>query len=543
MRGKLQRRLCRKRKLLDEARTRLRKRVEADPPTPELNHFSAIEIQGQLLRNELTPLQALRVYQKKVLDILHCNGVCDIIEEAEEVAKSISSNITSPIRGMPVSIKEHIAIAGYDCSIGLIRFALKPQAKDSPLIKALRSVGSVPFVSTTMSPMGMCLDASTDIFGKQRHPHDPKLLVGGSSSGEALLISMDASPLGFGTDLAGSLRFPAALCGICSIKPSSFRLTSVAVKDCIAIRAVFGPMSKHVCLLADSMRALLTSSLFDLDPGILPIKFREEIFVAKNPLTIGFYDNIGGDLVAKTVPSVVKALSLAREILRARGHKIVKFNLPKPDMAIRLTLTCLFADGGKKVRKFSRYETTNARFRQTRFLLGIPAIIRWFAGKMVQSLFSRSLGCLILASTGCHSAQEVLTALTDVSNYQNEFAKAWANAKIDVLLCPALPFPAPLESTSDLMIGSAIIFSSIYNLLDYPAGVVPVGNVSEADVEAAIKSAAIYKKTRDFMNARHAELQIGTQGLPLCVQVVGKPLGEEIVLRVMREIEEGVKGT
>ncbi|KAM7540556.1 hypothetical protein Aperf_G00000025161 [Anoplocephala perfoliata] len=546
VRGKIRRHLRRKRKLLDEARVRLRERVEADPPNPELSQASAIEIQDQLQRNDITPLQALRVYQKRLLDVLHCNGVCDIIEEAEDVAKSISPNLTSPIRGMPVSIKENISIAGYDCCIGLISRALNPQQKDSPLVKVLRNVGAVPFVTTTMSPTGLCLDASTDIFGKQRNPYDSKRLVGGSSSGEALLISKGASPLGFGTDIAGSIRFPAALCGICAIKPTSFRLSttgviSVSRKGCIALRPVFGPMSRHVSLLADSLRALLTTSMFDLDPRIPPIMFREEIFAGKAPLTIGFYDNIGGDIAAKTVPSVVNALSEAKEILKGRGHKLVEFHLPNPDTVVRLAMTSLLADGGKNIRYVAQHEMANARFRKTRFLLGIPAVIRRMFGRMVQSFFSKSLGCSILASTGYQSSEEVFTALMEVSDYQKEFAEAWADAKIDVLLCPALPFPAPLESTPDIMIVSAITFSSIYNLVDYPAGIVPVRKVSESDVEAAMRCVAMYKKSSDFVNARHAELQSGTQGLPLVVQVVGKPLNEESVLRVMREIEEGVK--
>ncbi|KAM7539744.1 hypothetical protein Aperf_G00000025197 [Anoplocephala perfoliata] len=139
-----------------------------------------------------------------------------------------------------------------------------------------------------MSPTSLCLDVSTDIFGKQRNPHDPKRFVGGSSSGEALLISKGASPHGFGTDTPGSLRLPAALCGICALKPTSLRFISEPVGNCIVLRTIFGPMSKHTSLMADSMRALQNSSLFDLEPPIAPIKFREEVFRATNPLTIGF---------------------------------------------------------------------------------------------------------------------------------------------------------------------------------------------------------------------------------------------------------------
>ncbi|VDO06393.1 unnamed protein product [Rodentolepis nana] len=546
LKAKLRKRCCLKRKLLKEARHQLFKRVEDDPPSPELIGVSAIEIQHQLQQSVITPFQALRVYQKKVLDVLDCNGVCDIIEEAEESAKLISPKIRSPICGMPVSVKENIAIAGYDSTIGLVNRCLKPCPEDSQLIKVLRKVGAVPFVTTTMSPTGMCLDASTEMFGKQRNPHDPKRLVGGSSSGEAILVTLGASPLGFGTDIAGSVRFPAALCGISALKPTSLRLSTVGVisvskKSCVGLRPVFGPMSKHVSLLVDSMRAILTPNMFDLDPRVPPIEFREEIFTSSKPLTIGIFDHIGGEIAPKPVPSIVNALSQAKEILRAQGHKIVEFSIPNPDTAVSLAIAGIMADGGENIRKLSHCETTNSRFRTTCFLLSMPTFIKRLAGKVIQSTFSRAIGSAMLATTGCRTSTELLTALSEVSDYQNEFAAAWTNAKIDILLCPALPFPAPLESIPDVMVLSAITLSSIYNLIDYPAGIVRVSEVTEKDVEEAQKWAAEYRKTGDILNAKHSEWQRDTKGLPLVVQVVGKPFDEETVLRVMREIEEGVK--
>nr|CDS26050.1 fatty acid amide hydrolase 1 [Hymenolepis microstoma] len=546
LRAKLRKRCCLKRKLLKEARQQLLKRVEDDPPSPELGDVSAIEIQHKLQKNIITPFQALRVYQKRVLDVLDCNGVCDIIEEAEESAKLISPKIKSPIWGMPVSIKENIAIAGYDSTIGLVNRCLKPCLEDSQLIKVLRKVGTVPYVTTTMSPTGMCLDASTKIFGKQRNPHDIKRLVGGSSSGEAILVSKGASPLGFGTDIAGSVRFPAALCGICALKPTSSRISTVGVisvsrKSCVGLRPVFGPMSKHVSLLVDSMRAILTPSMFDLDPRVPPIEFREEIFTSNKPLTIGFYDHIGGEIAPKPVPSIVNSLSQSKEILKAQGHKVVDFSIPNPDAAVHLAITGITADGGENLCNISHGEAANPRFRTTRFLLSMPTLLKRLIGKVVQSILNKAIGSAMLAATGCQTSNEVLTVLSEVSDYQNEFAAAWANAKIDVLLCPALPFPAPLENTPDVLLLSAITFSSIYNLVDYPAGVVRVSEVTEKDVEEAQNSAVEYRKNGDILNAKHSEWQRDTKGLPLVVQVVGKPFGEETVLRVMKEIEEGVK--
>lgn len=537
-------RLAKKKKLLDDARASLQVRVASDPPSPAFDNLSALEIQVKLQKNEMTALEALRVYQKKIIDTLDCHAICDVIVDAEEAAKSIDPKCTSPIRGLPVSIKENIAIAGYDSTIGLVSRALKPQKEDSPLILALRSAGAVPFVTTTMSPTGLCMDASTDMFGKQRNPHDSKRLAGGSSSGEAILIAKGASPLGFGTDSGGSLRIPAAFCGTCSFKPTSSRVSSIGLgsaseAEWIVLKPAMGPMAMHTSLLSDGLRAILNSTMFSLDPRVARIPFREDVFSSTKPLVIGFYSDLGGDVAVKAVPSVERAVSEAKAVLEAKGHKVVNFNVPDPSKLTRLALTGMFIDGGAGFLKASQNDPTNERFRQTRSIIGIPSALKRVGSKIISGTYSSALGQVAYYFTGCQTAAEVFKTMAEVGEYQAEFAKKWASAKLDVLLCPVLPFPSPLETTPDPMLSGGVVYVSMYNMLDYPSGVVTVGKVSESDVAAAQSRVAEYRKAGDTMNASHAEWQSETKGLPVAVQVVGRPLDEETVLRVMTEIQDG----
>nr|CDS15035.1 fatty acid amide hydrolase 1 [Echinococcus granulosus] len=545
LRRKVRRLLAEKQELLQEARARLLDRVQGDPPASTLKDLSALEIHDRLQFQEMTPFEALRIYQKRVVDVLGSNCVCDVIEEAEATAKSIDSNFHSPIRGLPVSVKENIAIAGYDSSMGLVSRLLKPVRRDGVLIQVIRGVGAVPFVTTTMSPTGYCLDGSTEIFGKQRNPYDAKRLTGGSSSGEAVLIAKGASPLGFGTDLAGSVRLPAAFCGICALKPTTHRVSTMGVESvsetgCIGLRPVFGPMARHTRLLTDAMRAILTSVMFNLDPRTPHLPFHEGVFSSSKPLLIGFYTNFGGDIAMKVVPSVESALFRAKAGLQAKGHTLVDFEVPEPNKVVCLTVKSMLGDGGVAFCEAARCEPANPRLRRTRFLLGVPALLRRMVGWFVSTFFSKSIGAVFHASTGCQTALEVFTVSKEVETYREEFAKAWAAAKIDVLLGPAFPFPAPLEGTPDVLLAGAVTFTSIYNLLDYPAGVVPVSKVNESDVEACRKLEGEYRKAGDWLNATHAKLQSDTKGLPVAVQVVGKPFDEETVLRVMKEIEESL---
>uniref|UniRef100_A0A5K3FZA5 Amidase domain-containing protein n=1 Tax=Mesocestoides corti TaxID=53468 RepID=A0A5K3FZA5_MESCO len=107
-------RLRKKQKQLQEARSRLRDRVRTYPPLSHLKELDALQVQQRLQANEMTPLEALRLYQKRMVDALESNCICEIIEEAEAVAMSVSADVQSPIRGMPVSLKECTEVAGYD---------------------------------------------------------------------------------------------------------------------------------------------------------------------------------------------------------------------------------------------------------------------------------------------------------------------------------------------------------------------------------------------------------------------------------------------
>uniref|UniRef100_A0A5K3G5Q6 Amidase domain-containing protein n=1 Tax=Mesocestoides corti TaxID=53468 RepID=A0A5K3G5Q6_MESCO len=197
-------------------------------------------------------------------------------------------------------------------------------------MKVLRKVGAVPFVTTTMSPTGICLDASTEIYGKQRNPLDAKRLAGGSSSGEATLLAKGGSPLGFGTDIGGSIRIPATFCGICALKPTSYRVSTIGLKSvakdgCANVHPVFGPMAKCTSLLADAMKAILCSAMFELDPRVPELPFNDKMYSGTEPLVIGYCACIGEELAVRPVVAVEAAMHKVISLLRSKGHKLVKF--------------------------------------------------------------------------------------------------------------------------------------------------------------------------------------------------------------------------
>ena len=102
----------------------------------------------------------------------------------------------------------------------------QPQTEDSAVIEVLKKHGAIPFVKSNGPQMMMTIESVNHIWGRSKNPWNPERTVGGSSGGEAGLIASRCSPLGFGTDIGGSVRIPALYCGVYTIKPTAERLSA-----------------------------------------------------------------------------------------------------------------------------------------------------------------------------------------------------------------------------------------------------------------------------------------------------------------------------
>lgn len=156
-----------------------------------------------------------------------------------------------PLHGVPVSIKDHINIKGRYTTAGYISWARNPvKEKDAPLVEILRNAGAVMYCKTNNPQCMMTLETVNNIYGRTVNPWNNKIGPGGSTGGEGALIAMHGSPLGVGTDVAGSIRIPAAYCGVYGFTPSAKRV-SLRGSECTmtgqeSIVAVAGPLGRSV---------------------------------------------------------------------------------------------------------------------------------------------------------------------------------------------------------------------------------------------------------------------------------------------------------
>jgi Asp-tRNA(Asn)/Glu-tRNA(Gln) amidotransferase A subunit family amidase len=188
------------------------------------------------------------------------------------------------------------------------------------------------------------------LFGAVDHPTHPGYTPGGSSGGESALLALNGSVLGLGTDIAGSVRIPAAFASICSLKPSVGRISrgkNTSTNPGIeTLSSVIGPMARTVDDLEYFTKVLLNLNAWELDQTVLPLPYREEQTRLPAKLRIGYYTNIG---LVDSSPACKRAVLETVEALRAAGHDVFEFTVPDMPHAAGLAASLLTADKGKTV--------------------------------------------------------------------------------------------------------------------------------------------------------------------------------------------------
>ena len=241
---------------------------------------------------------------------------------------------------------------GHDCIAGLAKRCGLLQDADSEAVQLLRAAGAVPFCRTNTPQTNLSYGCSNPIFGATVHPMDAARTPGGSSGGEAALMALGGSILGLGTDIGGSVRVPAAFCGVCGFKPGGGRITRKGYYSALAgqsgVMAAFGPMSPEVSAIAECMAALTSggSSRPPPDASVAPVPWNWGEYSSTRKLRIGYY--VADGFIAAT-PACVRAVHQACDMLRSRGHEVLRFRPPSAIEGLLLFIKLLTADGGKAV--------------------------------------------------------------------------------------------------------------------------------------------------------------------------------------------------
>src|SRR5262245_47288610 len=175
-------------------------------------------------------------------------------------ARARRGDAAAPLAGIPVSIKDLFDVAGEPTLAGSnVLAAAPPAARDAPVVQRLRAAGAIVIGKTNMTEFAYSGLGLNPHYGTPRNPHDRATgrIPGGSSSGAAISVADGMAVVGIGTDTGGSVRIPAALCGLTGFKPTAQRVPRDGVLPLSTTLDSVGPIAASVadCALVDAVLA------------------------------------------------------------------------------------------------------------------------------------------------------------------------------------------------------------------------------------------------------------------------------------------------
>jgi indoleacetamide hydrolase len=194
----------------------------------------------------------------------------DTVKEAARTADGLraAGGRLGPLHGLPIPIKDSVNTKDHPTTSGTASLRGFRPKEDAPVVRALRAAGGIVLGKTNLQEMSLGYTSTNMAFGAVRNPYDPTRIPGGSSGGTAVAVAARMAPLGLAEDTCGSIRVPAALCGIAGFRPTMLRYPSAGVMPLTPLFDTVGPHARTVADLA-LFDSVMTGD-FDPLPPVLP---------------------------------------------------------------------------------------------------------------------------------------------------------------------------------------------------------------------------------------------------------------------------------
>ena len=457
----------------------------------ELADRSAEQLLAGFRRREFTPVDAYQAVAERIArhnPAYNAFAVLDprALAAAQESARRWhAGRPMGALDGVPCTIKDLIDVAGLPTRRGSRTTPPDPAAHDAPLVTGLRAAGAVLIGKTTTTEFGWKSPGDCPLHGITRNPVDPDYTTGGSSSGAAAAAAAGFGPLHVGTDAGGSIRIPAAWCGVVGLKPSFGRVPQWPL-GAFATVAVAGPMTRTVREAALMLGAMARHDW--RDPFALPDEPRDwtdgieqgvaglRVAVLRNP---GFDAPLDADGVA--------AVDQAAQLLHDAGAEIEAADPGLPDTGH------LFATLWSTALRL----VVQATPPEARALLD-PALVALAEAPDPP-------GTVLMQA----AAQQVQAA----------HAMARLHRRFDLVLCPTVPGPPPRAdaSTTDPvrnLLTTWAPWTFAFNLTRQPAITLPMGRAPTGLPRSVQLAAALYRDDLVLRAARTLERSLTRNEAP-----------------------------
>jgi fatty acid amide hydrolase len=463
------------------------------------------------------------------------NAVCvPLFDQARRDAQAVDEQRQrgeplGPLAGVPISIKECFDIAGTPTTLGMPSRAAQRATSDAVLVGQLRRAGGVVVGKTNVPQLMILHETDNPLYGRTLHPTRPDRSPGGSSGGEAAIVAARGSALGLASDLGGSIRQPAHSCGICGFKPTTARLTNRGSTNIFTGLEILGgqpgPMARTVDDLMLAMKVLCERDSPQIDVVTPPLAWRDVLAGPMPEWRVGYWNDDG---FARPSPAIRRAVDEVAKRLTSVGISVERFEPPEVPQAMRLYFRLISANGGGSARRVSGGDPLNPAIQRLLRLGRMPGWIRPPLGALLR-MVGQVQSAWLLQNTGGMSAGVFWQLTAEVRRYQRKFLEQMNAQRLTTLICPPHSLVALTHGSSGYL-SAAAAASMLINVLGFPAGVVPwttVASGEESDRRAS----------SDWCERAALAVEAGSAGLPVGVQIVGRPWEDEATLALMAVVE------
>jgi aspartyl-tRNA(Asn)/glutamyl-tRNA(Gln) amidotransferase subunit A len=475
-----------------------------------LNQLTIFELTAKLARHEVSARQITQSCLDQIARVdgqIHAfisHDSADALAQADAADKEISSGPTpaqKPLLGIPIAIKDVLAVKNQplNCGSKILGKFISPY--DATAVEKLKAAGAIVFGRLNMDEFAMGSSTENSAFGVTKNPWDISRIPGGSSGGSAAAVTADECIASLGTDTGGSIRQPAALCGCVGLKPTYGRISRYGLVAFASSLDQIGPFTKDVRDAATLLGVLSGVDPHDSTSVAQPVpNYAAALDGNIKGLKLGLPKEY---LIGGLDPEVKASVDAAVKQYEKLGAEIVEISLPHTDYAVATYYIVATAEASANLARFDgiRY---GARV-EGNDLLELYSKTRGagFGAEVKRRII---LGTYVLSS-GYYDAyylraQKVRTLI------RNDFLRAFE--KVDAIVTPTTPtaaFKIGEKSDDPLQMYLSDIFTISCNLAGICGVSVPCGFTKSPK-------------------------------LPIGLQLLGKPFGEETLLRIAHAYEQ-----
>jgi Asp-tRNA(Asn)/Glu-tRNA(Gln) amidotransferase A subunit family amidase len=464
----------------------------------ELDYLSLAALAQKIRSKDVTPQEVTQHHLQRIEKLrTRLNAFAHVdregaMRDAQAAGEAVLRGKGGLLSGVPLTVKSSIDVAGWPCAAGsLLRSGYRP-SRHAALVERLRAAGAVLVGNTTTPEFLMAYETDNRLTGKTNNPWNVEFSSGGSSGGEAAAIASGCSAGGVGSDGGGSIRMPAHFCGICGLKPTPGRIPTSghypASVSAFAWLGAVGPMARtaeDLKILFEALRGPDAGDAMSVPVAQTvagPSGSAQKPAVAKPQTRIGILE---GDVLGRLTPETQMAVRQAAQHLAYAGFELEPFRLNNLERVLELwwfffaTVIAELFQG--EIR--GREELLSPVFRD--YLEAARP-----AGSKPMSM----LQFVGMCAARDRERERILDAMRDVP----------------ILLSPVSVGPAFRHGEGSYRAGSGyretMRHSQWLNLVGFPGVTLPMGKSAD--------------------------------GLPIGVQIVGRPFEDELVLDIAARLEE-----